>query len=304
MEAVAPDPALDSLELLFARARRYPLLTAAEEVELAKAIERGDLAAKERMINSNLRLVISQARRYQGQGLSMGDLVQEGMLGLIRATEKFDWRKGFKFSTYAVLWIRQSIQRGVQNSGSTIRIPVHVGQRERKVKTVERELAAKLSRDPTDAEIAEAAELSEEHVRESRELARTLASLDQPIGEDGETAFGDLLPSDRPQPEDEVAGARPTHRCARRWRELPEAERDVVALRFGLAGRRAEVAARGGRRAGRDRRARAAARAAGAGTPGREAGARRAARGRLAATGPRATPLSPRRARSRSHRRA
>ena len=235
-EAIAPDPALDSLELLFARARQYPLLTAEEEVELSKRIERGDLAAKERMINSNLRLVISQARRYQGQGLSMGDLVQEGMLGLIRAVEKFDWRRGFKFSTYGVLWIRQSIQRGLQNSGSTIRIPVHVGQRERKVKTTERELAATLSRDPTDAEVAEAAGLSEEHVREARELARTLASLDQPIGEDGDTAFGDLLPSERPQPDEEVGDALADAQVRAAVGELPEAERDVVALRFGLAG--------------------------------------------------------------------
>ena len=113
--------------------RRHPLLTAQEEVELAKRIERGDLEAKERMINANLRLVIAQARRFQGLGLPLGDLIQEGMLGLIRAVEKFDWRRGFKFSTYGTLWIQQSIQRGLQNSGRTIRVPVHVGQRERKV---------------------------------------------------------------------------------------------------------------------------------------------------------------------------
>ena len=139
----------DALGLFFRQASRYPLLSAAEEVELAQRIERGDLEAKDRMINSNLRLVISQARRFQGQGLPMGDLVQEGMLGLIRAVEKFDWRKGFKFSTYAVLWIKQSIQRGLANSGTTIRIPVHIGQRERKVKKHERELAVTLGRQPT-----------------------------------------------------------------------------------------------------------------------------------------------------------
>jgi RNA polymerase primary sigma factor len=235
-EKIAPDPTLDSLELLFARARRYPLLTAAEEVELSQRIERGDLEAKERMINSNLRLVISQARRYQGQGLTMGDLAQEGMLGLIRAVEKFDWRRGFKFSTYGVLWIRQSIQRGLHNSGSTIRIPVHIGQRERKVKKVERELAATLSRDPTDAEIAAAAELPEEQVREAREIARTLASLDQPVGEEGDTALGDLLASERPQPEDEVAESMADSQVRTAVGQLPEEERDVVALRFGLAG--------------------------------------------------------------------
>jgi RNA polymerase primary sigma factor len=231
------DPTLDSLQLFFQQARRYPLLTAAEEVELAQRVERGDLAAKERMINSNLRLVISVARRYQGQGLSLGDLIQEGMLGLIRAVEKFDWRRGFKFSTYGTLWIQQSMQRGLQNSGRTIRIPVHVGQRERKVKRIERELAAKLSRDPTDEEIAVAAELPEDQVREARELTRNLASLDQPVGEDGETALGDLLPSDRPQPDQEVGDALGEERVRSVVEQLPEPERNVVKLRFGLAGR-------------------------------------------------------------------
>jgi RNA polymerase primary sigma factor len=235
-DAKAQDPTLDSLQLFFREAGRYPLLTADEEVELAKRIERGDVEAKDRMINSNLRLVISQARRYQGQGLSLGDLIQEGMLGLIRAVEKFDWRRGFKFSTYGTLWIRQSIQRGLQNSGRTIRVPVHVGQRERKVKRIEGELGAKLSREPTDEEIAAAAELPEEQVREARELARNLTSLDQPVGEDGETALGDLLASERPQPEDEVGDALSDQRVREVVGRLPEEERTVVALRFGLAG--------------------------------------------------------------------
>ena len=138
----------------------HPLLTAAEEIELAKRIERGDLEAKERMINANLRLVVSQARRYQGHGLPMEDLVQEGMLGLIRAVEKFDWRRGFKFSTYGTLWIRQAIQRGLQNHGRTIRVPVHVSQRQVKVRKVESELSTKLGREPTDEEIAAVAEIS------------------------------------------------------------------------------------------------------------------------------------------------
>ena len=125
--------ALDSVQLFFKEAGRYPLLTAAEEVDLAKAIERGDMAAKERLINSNLRLVISNARRYQNLGLPLGDLIQEGVLGLIRASEKFDWRKGFKFSTYATLWIRQAIQRGLANTSRQIRVPVHVEQRQRKL---------------------------------------------------------------------------------------------------------------------------------------------------------------------------
>ncbi len=230
------DPTLDSVQLFFRQASRYPLLTAAEEVELAKRIERGDVEAKDRMINSNLRLVISQARRYQHQGLSLGDLIQEGMLGLIRAVEKFDWRRGFKFSTYGTLWIRQSIQRGLANSGRTIRVPVHIGQRERKVRKVEQELAAKLSRDPTDEEIAEGAELPVEQVLEARETARSLASLDQAVGEDGETALGELLPSDRPQPEDEVGGSLGEQRVRRVVGQLPETERKVVTLRFGLAG--------------------------------------------------------------------
>src|SRR5712691_7528158 len=145
----------DSLQQFLNEAGRYPLLTAAEEVELAKRIERGDLEAKERMINSNLRLVVSQARRYQGHGLPMEDLVQEGMLGLIRAVEKFDWRRGFKFSTYGTLWIRQALQRGLQNHGRTIRLPVHVAQRQVKVRKIEGELNTKLGREPTDEEVAE-----------------------------------------------------------------------------------------------------------------------------------------------------
>ena len=128
-------------------AGRYPLLTAAEEVELAKRIEKGDMSAKERMINCNLRLVVSIAKRYQTQGITLGDLVQEGVLGLIRAAEKFDWRKGFKFSTYATWWIRQAVQRGVANKARTIRIPVHVVEREQKVARARRELVAMLERD-------------------------------------------------------------------------------------------------------------------------------------------------------------
>ena len=226
----------DSLELFLRGARMHPLLTAAEEVELAKRIERGDLEAKERMINSNLRLVVSQARRYQGHGLAMEDLVQEGMLGLIRAVEKFDWRRGFKFSTYGTLWIRQAIQRGLQNHGRTIRVPVHVAQRQVKVRKIESELNARLSREPTDEEIAVVAELPVEEVAELRELSRGLASLDQPVGDDGETAFGDLLASDRPEPGDEVADAEREQRVSEIVGELPEEERNVIQLRFGLGG--------------------------------------------------------------------
>ncbi len=227
---------LDSLELFFRQARTHALLTAAEEIELAKRIERGDLAAKDRMINANLRLVVSQARRYQGHGLPIEDLVQEGMLGLIRAVEKFDWRKGFKFSTYGTLWIRQAIQRGLQNSGRTIRIPVNIAQRQVKVRKTEAALNLRLGREPTDEEIAVAAELPLEQVLEIRELSRSLASLDQPVTEDGESALGDLLPSDRPDPVEEVADRLQEQQVAEVVARLPENERQVISLRFGLTG--------------------------------------------------------------------
>jgi RNA polymerase primary sigma factor len=226
----------DSLELFLRQARVHPLLTAADEIELAKRIERGDLEAKDRMINSNLRLVVSQARRYQGHGLPMEDLVQEGMLGLIRAVEKFDWRRGFKFSTYGTLWIRQAIQRGLQNHGRTIRLPVHVAQRQVKVRKTEAELNTRLGREPTDEEIAEAAELPVEEVSEIRELSRGLASLDQAVSEDGDTALGDLLASDRPEPSEEIADADRDERVHEIVGRLPEQERNVIRLRFGLAG--------------------------------------------------------------------
>ena len=158
----------DALQLFLNEAGRYPLLTAEEEVELAKRIERGDKEAKERMINSNLRLVVSIAKRYQGHGLSLLDLIQEGIIGLIRAVEKFDWRKGFKFSTYATWWIRQAVQRGVANKSRTIRIPVHIVEREQKIARAERELAPKLGRQPTDEEIAKQAKLPLKQVREVR----------------------------------------------------------------------------------------------------------------------------------------
>src|SRR6201997_990409 len=186
----------ESVDQLLAHSRRYPLLTPAQEIELAQRIERGDLRAKEILVNSNLRLVASNARRYQNQGLPLADLVQEGMLGLIRASEKFDWRRGFRFSTYATLWIRQSIQRGLADRGRMIRLPVNVAQRERKIATVERQLTSELGRDPTDAEIAVAAELPEAQVTEMREVARTVTSLDRPVDEAGETGLGDLLPRD------------------------------------------------------------------------------------------------------------
>src|SRR6201992_3626664 len=226
----------NSLDLFLRAARAHALLTAEKEVELAKRIERGDLEAKERMINSNLRLVVSQARRYQGHGLPMEDLVQEGMLGLLRAVEKFDWRRGFKFSTYGTLWIRQALQRGLQNHGRTIRLPVHVAQRQTKVRKVQSDLSTKLAREPTDEEIAAEAKIDVEEVAELRELTRGLTSLDQPVGEDGETAFGDLLASGWPPPAEEVETAEREQLISGAVAQLPEAERNVIRLRFGLAG--------------------------------------------------------------------
>jgi RNA polymerase primary sigma factor len=224
----------DALQLFLNEIRRYQLLTAAQEVELSKRIEQGDLEAKERMINSNLRLVVSIAKKYQGQELSLLDLIQEGIFGLIRASEKFDWRKGYKFSTYATFWIRQAIQRGLANKARTIRIPVHIGQRERKIVRAERELSAKLGRDPTDDEIALAAELPLDQVEEVRDAARTVTSLDRPIGEEGETALGDLLEAGTPPVHQEVEVSLSEELLRRTIEELPETERDVIRLRFGF----------------------------------------------------------------------
>ena len=226
----------DSLQLFLNEAGRYPLLTAAEEVELAKRIERGDTAAKERMITSNLRLVVSIARRYQTQGITLGDLIQEGVIGLIRATEKFDWRKGFKFSTYATWWIRQAVQRGVANKARTIRIPVHVVEREQKVARTERELSAKSGHAPSDEEIAAHAKLPLAQVREVREAARAVASTDAPIGSDGDTSFGELFAAAGPTTEDEVDATIRGDAVRRAVAKLPDRQRDVILLRFGLVG--------------------------------------------------------------------
>ena len=250
-QAIAPEETtFDALQLLMREARNWPLLTPAEEIELAKQIERGDLVAKERMVNSNLRLVMSIARRYQGQGLSMGDLVQEGTLGLIRAVEKFDWRKGFRFSTYATLWIRQSIQRGLENSGRTIRLPVHVGQRARKVARARRELTAKLGREPSDEEIAEATGLELELVLEAAKADREPTSLDLPVGDDGETSLGALIATDEAGPEEEVADTLRHEAVQKAIETLPDKERTVIHLRFGTGGEPPQTLSEVGRRLG------------------------------------------------------
>ncbi len=242
----------DAMSLFLQEVRRHPLLTRAEEVELAKRIERGDLEAKSRLVNSNLRLVISNARKYQGPPteLPLLDLIQEGILGLIRATEKFDWRKGYKFSTYATFWIRQAIQRALDNRSRTIRIPVHLGQRERRVARVTRELAATLGREPTDEEIAQAAELSLDELAEVRAAVRVVTSLDRPVGEGDETAFGALLASDERGPEEEVDILLREDALRRALDQLPEREREVVKLRYGVGGDEPTPLVETGRRLG------------------------------------------------------
>src|ERR671913_181943 len=240
----------DTLQLFLRDVRRHPLLTAEEEIELAKRIERGDLEAKERMVTSNLRLVVSLAKKYQGHELSLLDLIQEGILGLIRAAEKFDWRKGYKFSTYATFWIRQAIQRGIANKARTIRIPVHIGQRERKIARASRELHAQLGREPTDDEISREAELPLDQVEEVRDAARTVTSLDRPVGEEGDTALGDLLEGGAPPVDQEVEVSLSEQLLRQTIDELPETERDVIRLRFGLEGDEPQPLRETGRRLG------------------------------------------------------
>jgi RNA polymerase primary sigma factor len=227
----------DALQLFMNEVARHRLLTPAEEIELSKAIERGDLAAKERMINSNLRLVVSIARKYQGIGdLTLLDLIQEGILGLIRAVEKFDWRKGFRFSTYATLWIRQAIQRALDDRGRSIRLPSHVAQRERKMAAAQRKLAAELGRAPTDEEVAEASGLDLEQVLALRDASRVVTSLDRPVGEEESTAFGDLLPSQGPSTEEEVELTLREAIVRETIESLPDRERTIIKMRYGLNG--------------------------------------------------------------------
>jgi RNA polymerase primary sigma factor len=226
----------DALQLFLNEAGRYKLLTAEEEVELAKRIERGDRAAKDLMINSNLRLVVSIAKRYQGHGLSLLDLIQEGIIGLIRAVEKFDHRKGFKFSTYATWWIRQAVQRGVANKSRTIRIPVHIIEREQKIARAERELVGKLGRQPTDKELARASKLPLKQVLEVKSAARAVTSLDRPIGDDESGAYGDLFAADQARTEEEVEISLREETLRNALDVLPEREQAVLKLRYGLDG--------------------------------------------------------------------
>jgi RNA polymerase primary sigma factor len=226
----------DALQLFFNEMRRYPLLTKEEEIDLAQRIERGDLEAKETLINSNLRLVVSNARRYMRQDLNLLDLIQEGILGLIRASEKFDWRKGYKFSTYATFWIRQAIQRALESKERTIRVPNQVAQRERKVMRIERELATKLGRDPSTEEVAKEAELEPAQVEEIRDLTRVVTSLDRPVGDEDASALGEFIPDERSGPSEEVAVSFRDQTLRRAVEDLPDDEQKVIRLRYGING--------------------------------------------------------------------
>jgi RNA polymerase primary sigma factor len=226
----------DLVRLFLNEIGRYPLLTADEEIALAKRIEKGDREARDQMIRSNLRLVVSIAKRYQGRGLSFLDLIQEGMLGLIRGVEKFDWRRGFKFSTYGTWWIRQAIGRAIHNHSRTIRLPAHLLDRERKIESAERALAISLGREPTDEEVATAAKVTVRELKQVRDAARAVTSLDVPVGDDGETSLGDLVAStdDETSIEVQVTAERESLRQA--VHELPNDEREVIVLRFGMHG--------------------------------------------------------------------
>ena len=237
LEADPASASTDALTLFMNRAGRYPLLTAAEEVALAKRIERGDAAAKERMINSNLRLVVSIAKRYQGHGLSLLDLVQDGVIGLNRAVEKFDWRRGFKFSTYATWWIRQACQRAISNQSSTIRVPSHVHERRIKLSRAANRLQAQLGHEPTREELAEASGLSLQHVEEALDAAEASVSLNQQIGSDEGSELGELFGD--PTADDPVDAADDALRrraVQQALKKLPKRERRIVELRFGFDG--------------------------------------------------------------------
>ena len=231
------EPSLDSLRLYLREIGKVPLLTADQEIYLAKRIERGDMAAKTQMTEANLRLVVSIAKGYLGRGLSFLDLIQEGSLGLIRAVEKFDYRKGFKFSTYATWWIRQAVTRAIADKARTIRIPVHMVEKLNKVVHIERQLVQRLGREPKPEEIAEELEITTDEVREILRMAQLPVSLEKPIGEEEETrsatSFRTTPPSRRSTPRRSHCAARTS---STRLMALPERERRVIELRFGLSG--------------------------------------------------------------------
>lgn len=228
----------DSVRLFLDDLARHPLPSPAEQVELAKKVRAGDETAKTEMVAANLRLVVHWARRYQDRGVELSDLIQEGTFGLIRAVEKFDWRRGFKFSTYATWWVRQSLQRAVHNHGQAIRLPMEAAERSRRVDNVARELANDLGRAASEFEIAEASNLSASQLADVRHAARVVASLDQSVGPEGETSLGDLVVGSEGSFEDEVDEALARVQLRKAVEELDPLERAVVILRFGLDGER------------------------------------------------------------------
>src|SRR5437763_9848086 len=230
------DATSDSLQIFLRDISQRRLLTASEEVELSKRIERGDQAAKNRMIESNLRLVGANAKRYRGLGLPFLDLIQEGILGLIRAVEKFDYRRGFKFSTYATWWIRQAMQRGLQHHSRTIRIPVHIGQELTKVRAVERKLGSELGREPTAEEVAKQLGMDVHQLEELRSAERVPVSLETPVGSEGDAELGSLIPFEGPTPLEEVAVELEEESIRRALKRLDPNARRVIELRFGLGG--------------------------------------------------------------------
>jgi RNA polymerase primary sigma factor len=226
----------DALTLFMNKAGRYDLLTAAEEVELAKRVERGDTQAKEQMINANLRLVISIAKRYEGHDLPLLDLIQEGAIGLNRAVEKFDWRRGFKFSTYATWWIRQACQRAISGQSRTIRIPTHVEERRQKLRRARQRLEA-AGKEPTREELVGATGLARKHVDEALDAVEASVSLDQPVGDDQDGNLAELFPdTNAVDPEEEADEALREATVRRALRRLPDAERRVLEMRFGIDG--------------------------------------------------------------------
>ncbi|HVP74376.1 MAG TPA: sigma-70 family RNA polymerase sigma factor [Gaiellaceae bacterium] len=240
----------DALQLFLREAGRHALLTAPQEVELAKLIERGDAAAKQRMIQANLRLVVSIAKNYRNQGLPFLDLIQEGTLGLIRAVEKFDWRRGYKFSTYATWWIRQAVARALADKARTIRMPVHIVERMQKMNRAERTLWMELGREPTLEEIAGEASLPVEQAREVRAAARASASLDQPVGDQEDAVFGDFVAGTDPLPEERVEELLRSQALLTALQALPERERQVLVLRYGLIDEEPKTLEEIGRRLG------------------------------------------------------
>jgi RNA polymerase primary sigma factor len=231
------EPSLDSLRLYLREIGKVPLLTADQEVALAKRIERGDMGAKKHMIEANLRLVVSIAKGYLGRGLSFLDLIQEGSLGLIRAVEKFDYRKGYKFSTYATWWIRQAVTRAIADKARTIRIPVHMVEKLNKVVHIERQLVQRLGREPRPEEIAEELEMTTEEVREILRMAQLPVSLEKPIGEEEESSLGDFVPDEQAEsPFDTASTSLRREDIELALSSLPERERKVIELRFGLSG--------------------------------------------------------------------